>query len=314
MTLRFPSVGTTEESAWQERVIAHLGLDEWERVELQDELDFLGPTARSGLNAHGQLWPPNAHFHAPIFQRARGGSALTGFDGDGLFTGWRWQTAASVLRRDARVSLRSALPLGLALAPRWVRRAVIGRRRRGFVSWLRPAANREYARGLACEAADQPRDFALWLEQYWSTRFLRIPIHSLSLLAADHDVHVVHPFADPQFLAALADLTGRAGLGDRTAAMRRLFSDLLPDEMLARPRKAEFGGAFWGEESRNFAAQWAGEGVDGDLVDHDALHAEWSKPNPHFGTATLIQGAWLATQTAAAGSARSARPSPSADG
>jgi asparagine synthase (glutamine-hydrolysing) len=138
---------------------------------------------------------------------------------------------------------------------------------------------------------------------------LRLPIDSLELLANRHDVQVVHPLADRRFLAALAREGAAAGYGNRTVAMRALFGGLLPEAVLARPGKAEFGLALWGDESRAFAQAWGGEGVDSELVDADALRAAWAEPNPDFATATLLQGAWLA---ATRQSAPGAPPSPPA--
>jgi asparagine synthase (glutamine-hydrolysing) len=82
--------------------------------------------------------------------------------------------------------------------------------------------------------------------------------------------------------------------------MRRLFADLLPDDILRPHGKAEFGFAFWGEDARRFAAGWNGEGVDPELVDADALRATWAEPNPPIAAATLLQGAWLASRSAGA--------------
>ena len=66
----FPAVELTDEADWQERVVRHLGLDEWARLEHHDELDVVGEFAEDVLSRHGLLWPFNAHFHAPLI-RAR---------------------------------------------------------------------------------------------------------------------------------------------------------------------------------------------------------------------------------------------------
>jgi asparagine synthase (glutamine-hydrolysing) len=98
-TFRFPGKPLTEESDWQEHVIAHLGLDDWQRVELHEELDLLGDVARRCLTEIGLMWPANAYLHVPVFRAARGGTVLTGLDGDGLFGDWRWGHAQAVLHR-----------------------------------------------------------------------------------------------------------------------------------------------------------------------------------------------------------------------
>jgi asparagine synthase (glutamine-hydrolysing) len=116
------------------------------------------------------------------------------------------------------------------------------------------------------------------------------------LLASDADTVLVHPLLDPTFLAALARTGGRLGFGDRTAGMRAVFHDVLPDDVLCRATKAEYGEAFWGSGTREFAARWSGPGVDQQLVDPTALRREWLKPRPHEDSAMLLHAAWLAEQ------------------
>lgn len=273
----------------------HLGLVDWLRLDQGGELDFLGQLAREGLEAHGLLWPPNAHFHAPVLARAAGGTVLTGFDGDGLFGAWRWQRAASVLHRQCAPGARDALRVALALAPTPLRRAILVSRLRLPLTWLRPHAMRHVVHLLAGDEAAEPRRWDARLAHFEHERLVTVPMHSLALLAARHDVRAVHPLADRGFLAALARDGGRAGYGDRTSALRRLFGDLLPDDVLARHSKAEFGGAMWGEQAREFATRWDGTGVDHDLVEPDALRSAWAQTNPPLAAATLLQGAWLAS-------------------
>ena len=85
VTNRFPGVVETDETQWQERVIRHLELDDWLRLEWDDELDVLGPIATKVLRRHGILFPWNSFFHYPLLERAEGGSLLTGVGGDELF-------------------------------------------------------------------------------------------------------------------------------------------------------------------------------------------------------------------------------------
>ena len=98
----FRSARWAGESEWQERVVAHLGLDDSVRLELRDELDCVGPIARSIAERHGLLWPFNVHFHWPLLDVARGGSLLTGIGGDELLGTSRWARAAAVLSRSVR--------------------------------------------------------------------------------------------------------------------------------------------------------------------------------------------------------------------
>lgn len=292
ITLRFPGVASTVETEWQEQVIRHLGVGEWERIELTDELDFLGPMAQACLRRHGLLWPPNAHFHVPMFRLARRGCVLTGLDGDGLLGAWRWARAQAVLSRRVRPRPKDALTVGLALAPPWMR-GRLRRHSRPPITWLRRAAAEEFDRLWARESAGEPRRWDRRLRWYAGRRYLFLAKRSLAALAADEGTQVAHPLSDPAFLAALSHEGGRFGWGDRTQTMAALFGDLLPRAVIERPRKAEFGRAFWRAEARSFAAAWDGTGVDAEIVDADKLREAWRADNPVFGSVTPLQIAWL---------------------
>ncbi len=296
-TLRFAHARTTQESAWQELVVGHLGLGDWEVVELGGELDHLGELASGLLRRHGLLWPANAHFHEPLFARAAGGSLLTGLDGDGLL-GSGWAAARAALTRPGAVDPRDVLRASLAVAPARLRAARRRRRPLQGLSWLRPFAADHARRALADEAASEPIRWDRRVRWYARRRYLRLGVHSLGLLAGAHDTRVSHPLLERGFLAALAAEGGRGGLGPRDRAMRYLFGDLLPDPLLARRTKAEFGAIFWGERARAFAAAWDGGGIDPELVDAEELRAVWAQENPPLNAATLMQAAWLASVSA----------------
>jgi asparagine synthase (glutamine-hydrolysing) len=296
VTLRFSGIGSADESKWQELVIAHLGLREWERIEVEDELDLLGPVAREALLTHGLLWPPNAYVHVPILDRARGGCVLTGLDGDGLLGDWRWTRAQAVLHRRVRPQPRDLLRVGLAVAPsrarqRWIRPAALN-----AVPWLRPEARAELAALVRSDAAREPRRWDHRIAYYRQRRYLRLTVASLELLATSRAVTVRHPLLAPAFLGALARSGGAAGYGDRTGAMRVLFGGLLPEDLIARRGKAEFGRALWKRNARAFATSWDGNGVDLELVDPERVREAWNLPSPWFGANTLLHQAWLAAQ------------------
>ncbi|MGA2012746.1 MAG: asparagine synthase-related protein [Solirubrobacteraceae bacterium] len=296
VTLRFAGVATAEESGWQELVVSHLGLGDWERIVIGDELDLIGPVARSGLHAHGLLWPPNTHLHVPILERARGGGMLTGWDGDGLFGSWRWARAQAVIHRRTDPRPRDLLRVGLALAPPAVRRPWMRPAVLGATPWVRAERRPELAALLGADAAREPRRWDERIDHYRGRRYLALGIRSLELLARERDVEVCHPLLHPAFLTALGRDGGAAGYGGRTTAMGRLFGDLLPAALIERPGKAEFGRALWSGESRAYARAWAGGGVDPARVDPERLAREWTLPSPRFGAATLLQLAWLAAQ------------------
>jgi asparagine synthetase B (glutamine-hydrolysing) len=296
-TFRFPNVPSTEESEWQERVISYLQLEHWERTDITDEFDLLGDTSRYCLTTHGLTWPPNAYLHVPIFQAARHGSVLTGLDGDGLLGDWRWLHAQSVLHGRLPRRVRDISAVGLALAPTTARRVVQRRRPMAVPDWLTPAATRAFTAALVDRAAGEPRRWDKRLQWYAKSRALYLAVTNLDVIALSDDVTVVHPLFDRTFLAVLAAEGGPAGIGNRTEAMRHLFGDLLPAEIIERRSKAEFGRAFWGEQAQDFARSWDGSGIDHDLVDGERLQAAWSEPSPMFHSYTPLLAAWLAANT-----------------
>jgi asparagine synthetase B (glutamine-hydrolysing) len=295
VTLRFPGHPYAEESDWQELVIGHLGIQDWQRIEIHDELDFLGALGRDLLAELGVLWPANAHFHEPIFRAAPGGSVLTGVDGDGLFGGSRWRRAHQVISRSERPQARDLLRVGLAFSPRPLRRAVLTRRPIGGAPWLLPRARWEVERALADEDAAEPVRWDRRMRWFGTRRYLHVAAASLELLAHRHDVAVRHPLVDPRFLAALARHRGRVGYASRAHAVHDLFGDLLPPRLLMRRTKAEFGTAMWGPATRRFVEEWdGGSGIDATLVDAQALRSAWRGEHPPLPSVTLLQRAWLA--------------------
>jgi asparagine synthase (glutamine-hydrolysing) len=296
VTLRFADAPSTHESEWQELVVRHLGLTDWERIELTDELDLLGDMARTCLAAHGLFWPPNAFLHIPIFRLARHGTVLTGVDGDGLLGDWRWRHAQSVLHGHHGFRWRHVPPVALALAPEPLRRPVL-RRRPAFVpEWLQPGAQRAFSSAVVQRAASEPRRWDDRVRWYGRSRALWVALANLNLMAANEDVRVCNPLFDRDFLAAVAAEGGAGGIGDRTQAMRHLFGDHLPEPAIERPSKAQFGPVFWREQAREFATSWSGDGVDTQYVRSDGLRRAWAAENPIFHSWTLLQAAWLAGQ------------------
>jgi hypothetical protein len=118
-------------------------------------------------------------------------------------------------------------------------------------------------------------------------------------LAADTDAGLVFPLSDERFLAALAHAGGALGWASRLDLMQSLFGGLLPDQVLARSTKADFGEVVWGPRTREFVAGWSGTGVDSNLVDAEALRAAWSEHSPIFPAAIPLQAAWLEDRASA---------------
>jgi Asparagine synthase len=295
-TNRFPALVEADEHAWQEQVIEHLRLADWVRLEWDDELDVLGPVASGILRRHGILVPFNGHFHQPLFERAAGGSLLTGVGGDELFDPVARATAAHVLLRHRRLRAGDLPALAFGLAPRRLRAVVVARRRRfERYGWIRPPARARLARAYAAwecgDALRWDRSLCAW---WWPSRMLQCNLASKRVLAEALDVQVESPFASPSVLAACARAGGAIGLGSRATALAAIVGDLLPEAVLQRPSKASFDGAFWHRHARAFAAAWDGHGLDNEDVDVPRLRAEWAgnRPDPH--SFALLQRAWLA--------------------
>jgi hypothetical protein len=256
-TNRLDGVFRRDETAMQERVIVHLGLTEWVRLDFSDELDLVGPVALRVLREHGLLWPFDIHFSRPPIEWASGGSLITGL-GDRNALG----EPGALLRRDP-----------------------------GPLRWLRPAAQVEVRKRWRADAGSRPhareRRFAWW----WCLRQVRLGIESLRRLGAELRVEVCHPLIDPSFSKALG------ALPPHRRSATRLFGDLLPRELLALRAAPPCENNLWRSHSRGLVENWQGEGVDTGLVDIELLRREWLLPRPDPRTFLLLQSVALERET-----------------
>lgn len=298
VTLRYPDVAEAEESGWQERVVAHLGLGDWSRVSVAaGELDYLGPVAARHLLRHGVLWPPNLHSQVPVLERAGGGSVLTGYGGDHILSRWPLRPVADRLRGDggrAVPALGDPLRLALAGAPGPLRYAWRRGRPAGAAGpWLTDPARRAVEHAEASIYAGEPASWGRWLAWRLARRSLALARRDCALLARDRGAAIGHPLLDPGFVGALAREGGALGLGDRARIARRIAGEALPASVTGRRTKASFEGAFWGEHTRRFVAAWDGRGINGDLVRGDLLNSLLRSGDSRFGLAMVLQAAWL---------------------
>jgi hypothetical protein len=293
-TYVFPGIQKADESSWQNVVVRHLDLPEWSHTVVTDQFDVLGPEATAVLRRHGALVPFTSHSQVPLLREARGGSLLTGFDGDGLFGAWRWERVASVLAGRERPRPRDVRGLALAAAPARARVAWMSRRSTFPPQpWLRPRVERAVRRAFAEERALEPRRWDRRVGWYARRRSVVLPRLTMGLLAEEVGAALRHPFMEPRFLGAIARAGGRSGAADRTQWMRLLFGDLLPPEVIERRDKADLEDAFWGEHSRRFVEEWDGSGLDESVVDVDELRAAWR--TRQLSSVTLLQVVWLAS-------------------
>jgi asparagine synthetase B (glutamine-hydrolysing) len=292
----FPGQPAADELGWQETVVRHLGLADWERIPVDDEHDIVGPVAREVLDDVGPVFPPAAHTRDLINARARGGAVLTGEGGDDVLGSKRSWVLANVVARRGRVGRRAYREAAASLMPTVVRRRRAARALSGSRSWLRPDTAERWWRLAAADEAEEPLDYRRGTWRVLDRRALEVGLRTLRILAARHDVTPVHPFLDRRFVAACVASATRLGPVSRTAAMRSLFAGLLPDDVLARSSKAVFNGAAMHRHARAFAESWDGSGVDHDLVDPERLRAEWLSEVPHAGSLALLQRAYVATR------------------
>jgi hypothetical protein len=299
VTWRFDGAPRADERVWQERVIAELGISDWERIDAGDELDLVGPHAQALLRRDGLRYPPNRYFHVPLLERTGGGTLLTGVGGDQVLGPGRWRQAARVLAERRRPTPREVAHVALASAPPAVRLRLDPQRTRLDFPWLRPAARRQAAARFAADRAREPLRWDARVR--WQPRRgdLAVQISGLQELAADAGTRALLPLVDPGFIAAVARAGGRRGFTTRLAAVAALLGEIVPNAILERRTKAVFGEGFWRSPARTLAREWDGDGVDPSLVDIPALRSIWrARELPPFRTALLIQQVWLSRMQA----------------
>jgi Asparagine synthase len=290
----FPGDVQAAESEWQELLIRHLGVTQWERLRFTGEIDVIGPVAAPLLRRFGPTFPFNGHFGMPSAALAAHGTYVTGIGGDELFEPNELNRLALVLagrtrprRDDGPRALRHLGP-GF-IARHYYRRLLPGE------PWLRPEVSRDLAAGLAASLASQ----SLWYSQQirndvWRDRARAALQATLAAFAATIPAEMVHPFQEPSFLGAVSAHVGRIPYRSRTAAMMDLFGDVLPPDVVRRPTKASFDSIFFHEHSRAFVDGWDGTGVDTGLVDVDRLRETWQQTAVDARSLSLLQQAWCA--------------------
>ncbi len=304
VTYRFAGHAAAEESAWQDLVARELGLEEWVQLDLNDELDWVGPIAAEVLSRHGLIWPPNTHFLVPALHLAVGGAMIAGTLGDEVFQeDQRMARVRRILFGRHLPTGRDVLRIGLALMPRTVRRRLRTRREalEQIPDWLTPAA---YRRALRARATDIARRSLRWssaFKMWWQQRYPHLILDAAARVSAGSDVDVIYPYGDPAFLEAWGRHGGSIGFTDREQAMRALFSGLVPEAVFSRRSKATFHSVFWGPDTRRFVSRWTGQGPYPDLVVAPRVAQHWQvnavapdavTPSA-YQSALLLQAAWL---------------------
>lgn len=283
VTWRFTGAPRADESSWQDRVVAALGVGaSWEILRADDDLDLIGPVAGRFLHRYGVRHPVNLHLHLPLLELAGGGSVLTGLGGDQVLSGWR---------RPPPRSTRGPPGPGPVLARELSRR----HRPRRLFPWLPAETARQVNRALRAEQRAEPRRLGPRVAWHLRRRDLVITRSAFAAVAEDHDVTPVHPLLDHGFLDALTALAGRRHHTSRDGLLAEIVGDALPPEVTAPRRKAHFRDVFLRTPTREFVRSWDGTGADPELVDVAALRDTWSRWPIPGGTAALVQQLWLAT-------------------
>lgn len=283
-----PDDPESDEREWQDRVLTHLQIGHRVVKEFHGEQSLLSESSVASLAANGLIWPPAVHVQGAFVAELPAGSLVTGEGGD-TYIGARRITpfAAAVRAHRPRASVREA-------------RALMHRDKQTMVDafvaaspWLTPVG-RDAARELIVTI---PREPLPWSRALLATTRLRTQImaeENFVALLGGLGFPTVNPLAHPRFVAALAREGGRLGLGYRTQMFRRLFCDLLPDDVLARTTKASFNTARWGVRERQFAEVWTGAGVDPEYIDAERLRDDWLSENPSPLGDLHLHAGWLA--------------------
>jgi asparagine synthase (glutamine-hydrolysing) len=306
VTAEFPGAARSDEREWQELVLSSLKVGDWIRRAYGDELDLLGPAAADLMRRSGLPYPFNLHLLEPLIAEARGGTLVTGVGGDQVLD--RAGAFRDVLSRRRRPSKREALHTLIGLSPRIVRRRLVAGTVARSYPWLTPEGGAAFHRALLERELRIPIRWDRELRLRWREREMQMNLARLGELAAYHHVDLVHPFTDPAFVSSLAHDGGAFGFQTRTVIMRRLFADVLPDELNSRQTKAWFEEVVWNRYSKAFIASLDERRLGGaldalgvaPLVDPAALLATWREPVPHSNSFMLLQGCWMALDDGAA--------------
>jgi asparagine synthase (glutamine-hydrolysing) len=292
-TVRFSHAPKTDELEWQQLVVRHLKLREWSEKVVTDELDALGDIATDFISRYGVHWPPNIHADQLLLEPAMGGALITGNGGDELLVPWLGHRVARLRRLRGLPDRQDLKALLFFSAPKWlmVERAI--RKGQYRLPWLTSSAAREVQRQAALDTLRLKRSWAEELEFYLASRYIEVALPMTGAMASDAGVHLVEPFFEPCFIRAVCADAPPEGYPSRTAAMAKLFGDVLPARVVQRPTKATFTEVFCGPRMRDFARTWDGAGVDPELVEPELLREQWLSATPDFRSLILLQAAWV---------------------
>lgn len=300
VTHRYPGLASADEDEWQELVLGHLGIRDRVVLDITDQHYLLGDGARASMAVRGLVWPAAANLQHGMLDVARGATLLTGEGGDELLGARRSAPVARVLRtlrRHHRPSVAHLWYACHAVVRQPARDAAATARQvqHEIAPWLRGVARHRFVQFVADDSTE-PLRWDRSVARTASRSLGRALFHNLDLVARDYDVRIRHPLHAPEFVAAWIADGGRWGFTGRTAAMRYLFADVLPEPILSRSTKAYFNGARIGPAERAFARQWDGRGLDPQFVDREVLRQAWLAEEPGGRLDTALMAAWMASE------------------
>ena len=159
--------------------------------------------------------------------------------------------------------------------------------------WLRPAAEREALALLTARQAAVPVRFDAAATTQITHRCFSGAAGTFRALGEAIGTTTELPLSRPGVVESLAGAGGWRGFGEQRTMLQRLAGDLLPSDLLTRRPAPDLNPVFFGEPSREFAANWTGAGLDESVVDIEALRRNWLSDRPDPRTACLLQYAWL---------------------
>ena len=289
LTLRYPALPETDERRWQESVVRHIGVKDWEVLDLTCENGLTGPHAAELLRTGGPYFPFAAHTSMPLARLAAEGVVLTGEGGDLVLAPGRTWALSNVLERRGRVEPVAWRSVAEGLAPARRRAQRAGRAAAEARPWLTVEGRALARRAAAGEAREEPLGWAAALRRTAQLRALRRGLATLGRVYRFGGAEVKHPLLDAGFLVALGARYGFLGPLSRGRVVADLAGDLLPPDLSFRRDKSDFTRALVTRDVRAVVDEWDGlVGVDLNLVAADRLRIEWQKPRPSANSLQLL--------------------------
>lgn len=299
VTLRYRAAATNE-NEYQERMIDHLGLDDWTIIEVDDELDLVGAASGRHLREHGLSYAPRTAGRDWWLSRVGNDPSetavlLNGEGGDEVLA-----TAPLVVAHAIRYSVRTRRfgrqAMGLAAERS---RRVLRSRQASFSGpdWYTSAGREMYERVMRSDRRRSPT-MKKFMQNYRS----RIPTvtgqRNLVDQARRYGLEYSSPLLDIDAMAGFTASIPDHHFINRALVVRRYFSELLPPEIVHRTSKVYFSDAIYNEATRRFAQDWDGRtGVPVHYVDPERVRSAWANASDAR-SGLMLQSAWLASNGA----------------